>query len=214
MERIAVYIDGFNLYHAIDDLKTPHYKWLNLCKLAKLLISQKSQRIVLVMYFSAYANHFGPTPEAYKLLRHRSYVEALRAKGVICHMGNFAKRDRYFAGRGYKAKWTRYEEKQTDVAIGTYLIDDAYQDAFDRALVICVDTDILPAFDIMRLRFPAKPVVCVAPPRRSHHRDIQSRAGGLDVIKVSQIEKALFGVRVVSKGKVVSSRPRAYQPPS
>ena len=26
--RVACYIDGFNLYHAIDDLDKPHLKWL------------------------------------------------------------------------------------------------------------------------------------------------------------------------------------------
>lgn len=52
-ERVAVYIDGFNMYHALDDLKKPHYKWLNLNALAELLISRKSQRIVKVTYFTA-----------------------------------------------------------------------------------------------------------------------------------------------------------------
>ncbi len=28
MTRIIAYIDGFNLYHAIDSLGKPHLKWL------------------------------------------------------------------------------------------------------------------------------------------------------------------------------------------
>jgi hypothetical protein len=35
--RVACYIDGFNLYHAIDDLDKPHLKWLDVCALAKSL---------------------------------------------------------------------------------------------------------------------------------------------------------------------------------
>lgn len=76
-------------------------------------------------------------------------------------MGNFAKRDRYFSGRGYRARWRRYEEKQTDVGIGVHLINDAHKNLFDRALVIGVDTDLLPAFKMMKEEFPNKSVACV-----------------------------------------------------
>lgn len=213
IERVAVYIDGFNLYHAIHDLKQPHLKWVNLARLARLLIKAKSQRIVFVKYFSAFANHFAATPNMYKLKRHRLYVEALKAKGVQCHMGNFAKRDRRYKGPGYKATWTRYEEKQTDVGIGVHLVNDAHRDRFDRALVVGVDTDLIPAFEVMRAEFPNKPIVCVAPPQRAHHRDLQRVAHSVEVIKASQIEKALFGSRVTIRGATVATRPTAYRPP-
>lgn len=211
-ERVAVYVDGFNLYHALDDLQDPRLKWLNLKRLADLLVSRRSQQVVLVRYFTAFANHFAPTSERDKLLRHRAYVAALAAKGVQVHLGTFAKRDRYFSGRGYKARWRRYEEKQTDVAIGVRLLDDAYQDRFDRALVVGVDSDLVPAFAAVRAAFPQKSLVSVAPPKRAHHRDIQSVATDTVVIKVSQVEKALFGERVVSGGRVVARRPAAYRP--
>lgn len=214
-ERVAVYIDGFNLYHAIDDIGKPHLKWLNVCKLASLLIKPKTQQIVAVRYFSAYANHFSGTPKVHRLTRHREYVKALLAKGVDVQLGNFAKRDLHYGDNGgrYKAKWRRYEEKQTDVGIAVNLIHDAHSDLFDRALVVSLDTDMLPAFRIMKDTFPNKPLVCVAPPNRPHHRDIQNLGIELDNIKVSQIEKALFGVRVISNGVCVARRPRAYAPP-
>jgi hypothetical protein len=33
--RVACYLDGFNLYHAIDDLQKPHLKWVDLEALAQ-----------------------------------------------------------------------------------------------------------------------------------------------------------------------------------
>ena len=36
-KRVACYVDGFNLYHAIDDLRKPHLKWVNLWALAESL---------------------------------------------------------------------------------------------------------------------------------------------------------------------------------
>ena len=55
------YIDGFNLYHSIDELGRPELKWLNLWSLAESLI-RKNEELVEVNYFSAYtpgriANH-------------------------------------------------------------------------------------------------------------------------------------------------------------
>lgn len=213
-ERVAIYIDGFNLYHAIDNLEKPHLKWVNIRKLATLLIKPKSQCLVDVRYFSAFGNHFSGTTKVHRLTRHREYVKALEAKGVLVHLGNFAKRDLHYGERSgrYKAKWRRFEEKQTDVAIAVQLIHDAHMDKFDRALIVSLDTDMLPAFRIMQAAFPAKSVVCVAPPNRPHHRDIQNLGIELDNIKVSQIEKALFGATVTKAGVCVAKRPKAYAP--
>lgn len=206
-------MDGFNLYHALHDLQKPHLKWLNLQKLAGRLIRPKSQVVVSVKYFSAYANHFSGTDQVGSLIRHRSYVAALESKGVRCIMGNFAKRYHYFSGRGYKSKWRRYEEKQTDVAIGTHLINDAHLDEFDTALVVCVDTDMLPAFALMNEHFPGKSVVCMAPPHRKHHGELQRVAAYCGSIKVSQVEQSLFGAVVVQNSTVIARRPPSYRPP-
>lgn len=31
-ERVAIFIDGFNLYHGLCELGQDHLKWVNLCK--------------------------------------------------------------------------------------------------------------------------------------------------------------------------------------
>lgn len=213
MERVGVYFDGFNLYHALRGLKDPHLKWVNLQKLSKLLIKSKSQQIVHVKYFSAFANHLGKTSKADSLSRHRAYVSALQAKGVQCIMGNFAKRDRQFNGVGYRARWRRFEEKQTDVGIAVHLISDAYRDLIDHAYLVSLDTDMLPAFEMFKQQFPNKNITCVAPPSRQHHGSIQAIVPVM-TIKRSQIEKALFGARIVKDGTVVATRPAVYKPPS
>ncbi len=213
-EKVCVYVDGFNMYHALSELKLPHLKWLNLKKLSYYLIKHNSQSIVGVKYFSAFAEHFNGTDKIDSLLRHRSYVRALEAKGVDCIMGNFAKRDRIYKGKGYKAQWRRYEEKQTDVGIGVHLINDAHLGRFDRAFVISLDTDLMPALKIMKKERPHQPVIVYAPPHRAHHRDIQAEASSVESIKVSQIERSLFGANVVKNGRVVARRPNAYKPPS
>ena len=52
--RVACYVDGFNLYHAIHDLQKPHLKWVNLWALAQS-ICRSGETLTKVAYFSAYA---------------------------------------------------------------------------------------------------------------------------------------------------------------
>jgi hypothetical protein len=46
MKRVACFIDGFNLYHSVEELKKPHLKWLNLWGLAQAFIKPSSERLV------------------------------------------------------------------------------------------------------------------------------------------------------------------------
>ena len=211
-ERVSVYVDGFNLYHAIDDLKEPFLKWVNLQRLSQLLIQKRSQRLVKVAYFSAIATYFQNTEHEGRIRRHEAYIRALESKGVECHLGNFAKRDHYYRGKGYRATWNRREEKQTDVAIAVHITKDAYDDVFDRALIVSLDTDMLPVFRVLKPQFPTKTFVTVAPPSRAHHRDLLRLADDHMIIKRSQIARSLFGVRVTKNGRIVAYRPSSYKP--
>jgi hypothetical protein len=60
MVRVSAYIDGFNLYHALTRFKDDRVKWLNLKSLVNRLILPKSERIVDIYYFSAYAHWLPP----------------------------------------------------------------------------------------------------------------------------------------------------------
>lgn len=212
-ERVAFYVDGFNLYHALDSLNKPHLKWLNLAKLAQLLTKVRDQKVVKIVYCSAFAVHFTNTPLHDKVNRHRAYCKALEAKQVICSMGKFAKRDMSFASSHYKARWKRREEKQTDVRIAISILEDAYEDIYDAAYVVSGDSDLVPCFERVRERFPAKRIITVAPPSRKHNDELLALAHGNLSIKTSQLEKALFGRVVVSHGITVARRPNSYKPP-
>ena len=168
MTRAIAYIDGFNLYHAIDALKQPHLKWLDLWALSASL-AREGEALVGVYYFSAY-----PTWKPESEQRHRVYVRALMARGVTCQMGHFKRKDKRCNTCG--ATWTGHEEKETDVHMGARIVADAYEDRFDRAIVITADSDLLPAIKIVRVAFPAKEVFVAAPPKRmAHARGLQPK---------------------------------------
>jgi hypothetical protein len=57
------------------------------------------------------------------------------------------------------------EEKQTDVAIGIQMLEDAYQEACDKFVIVSGDSDLLPAVHAIKRSFPRKTVVAYVPAR-------------------------------------------------
>jgi uncharacterized LabA/DUF88 family protein len=204
MRRVIAYIDGFNLYHAIADLKKPHLKWLDLKALAASICGN-GETLVETKYFSAYANWL-PAPVA----RHRAYVAALKHVGVKCYIGHFKEKHRWCASCG--AAWTAHEEKETDVAIAVELVADAFLNRFDRAIVISADSDLGPAIKTVKAHFPEKAVNVIAPPgRKAHARDLAP----LFEITQGRLAKCLLPESAHdATGAVIFKRPTEYDPPT
>jgi hypothetical protein len=138
MTPVCVYVDGFNLYHALVRFKDDKVKWLDLRALSLRLISPASERIVGISYFSAYADWL-PGP----MSRHREYVKALEATSVECILGHFKRKDRHCNACG--KSWITHEEKETDVSIGIHLLNDAYKGRYEKAYLVTRDSDLMPS---------------------------------------------------------------------
>lgn len=196
--RVACYIDGFNLYHAIDDLHQPHLKWVNLYGLAQS-ICRANESLVKVAYFSAFATWL---PAQYG--RHRKYVAAIETKGVEIHMARF--NERQVRCRSCGAQWTSREEKETDVHFALTFLEDAMDDTFHRAIIISADSDYVPAVRKVRNRFPAKEIFLAIPPGRFN------KARAMIAACNSKIE--------ITRGRIESNllgpvgRPPEYDPPA
>lgn len=160
MERVAFFIDGFNLYHALQE--TPRYskyRWLDLAALARRYV-QKSQQVSKVIYFTAYA-----TWDAQKVARHQVYVRALQRAGVEVVLGAFKYKKRHCRKCG--AWYPTYEEKETDVNIAIKLFQTAVLDEYDTAIIVSGDSDLIPAVKAVKATFPAKKMGVVVPIGRS-----------------------------------------------
>jgi uncharacterized LabA/DUF88 family protein len=203
MRKVVAYVDGFNLYHAIDDLRKPHLKWLDLHALAKSICG-KDETLAGVKYFSAYA-----TWKTGAVGRHRAYVAALKHAGVDCIIGHFKEKHRRCARCG--ATWMGHEEKETDVAIAVELVADAFIDAFHRALIISADSDLAPAIRTVQKHFVKKTINVIAPPgRKGHARDLKP----LFEITAGRIAKCLLPASAKDPdGNILFIRPLSYTPP-
>lgn len=199
---LIAYIDGFNLYHAIDDLNRPDLKWLDLQALC-VSLARPHETLVEVNYFSAYATWL---PEQHK--RHIEYVKALEHVGVKCIMGHFKVKpvNCKKCGKG----WLHHEEKETDVHIAARIIADAYEGRFDRAILITADSDLAPAIKIVKRAFPKRQIFVVAPPERfGHARDLDPR---LALTKGRLAKCPLPETAKDAAGNVIFTRPANYAP--
>jgi uncharacterized LabA/DUF88 family protein len=208
MSRVACYIDGFNLYHAIDDLNKPHLKWVDLWAVAASLCREK-ETLVKVAYFSAYATWL---PDKYT--RHREYVAALKHYGVECHMARFSVQSAHC--KKCSATWKQHEEKETDVHFSLTLLEDAFDDIFDRAIIVSADSDHVPAVRRVRARFSGKQLFAATPPgRHGMAREMLNACNSGTNITPGRIARCLLpDVIAGNAGTHVVTRPTEYDPPA
>lgn len=209
MVRVIFFVDGFNLYHAIEDLKTNHLKWLDLNTLCQNFSPSPHFTIENIYYFSAYATWL---PDAVR--RHKTYLLALESTGVIPVLGKFKEKDRNC--NKCESMWKAHEEKETDVNIALHILDQAYQDKFDRAVIVSADSDFSPVIRLTKERFPEKQFRILTPVGREHSRDLVNAVGGdanATYIKRIHIERSLFPEKIVSSLGTEIVRPLKYNPP-
>jgi uncharacterized LabA/DUF88 family protein len=169
--KVIVYIDGFNLYFAINEMGWRNLLWLDLVKLANSLIDPNKQELVAVKYFTSYIKK-----PAEKRKRQLAYIDALGTLPLLKIVTGEYIENRVEC-RGCHRTWRDDKEKQTDVHIATAMITDALaKGRVDDLLLVTADSDQIPAIEAVR--FFKKHVLIVIPPGRTDYLGIQRAAGG------------------------------------
>lgn len=155
-----VYVDGFNLYYGLKDSGWKRFYWLNVQLLARNLL-KPPQHLLHVKYFTALI-----TSPAARQRRQSIYLEALSTlDGFSIYYGKYHLNTKICRNCGYADHVP--SEKMTDVNIAVELLGDAFQDAFDTAILISADSDLTAPIETVRRLFPHKRVLVVFPPNRS-----------------------------------------------
>ncbi len=155
--RTSIYIDGFNFYYAAVK-GTPH-KWLDLRKTFATVL-QPHHRITAIKYFTAQVSG---QRDPQQPIRQQTYWRALLAmtpeleifKGsflthaVTWPLAQPAPNRRY-------ATVLKTEEKGSDVNLAVHLINDAWLDAYDCAVIVSNDSDLAEAMRLVRSQHPRK----------------------------------------------------------
>lgn len=203
--RVGFYVDGFNLYHAIDALNEPPLKWLDLASLAQSY-AQEPDQLVRVVFFTAFVNW-----DVGKRKRHVEYVKALEARGVEVILSNF---DTITKKCRTEDRYCRFkEEKQTDVGLAVSILSDCYDGLVDRVMMVSADSDQIPLAKQVRTRFPNIEFNMIAPPNRlSHARELGKHVTSRLELTAGRLRQHPLPQNVEAGGLVVARRPASYGP--
>lgn len=175
--RAFVYVDGLNLYFRA--LRGTPYKWLNIEALCDRMLPRFD--VVKIRYYTARIRSRG---DSQRPLRQETYLRALRTlPRVEIHYGKFSvqKVSRELARPSLANRVRRWfglpqgmnrcvrvydpKEKGSDVNLAVHVVNDAWHDRYDVAVVLSNDSDLLESLRIVR-RERAKRVWVINP-----HRD-------------------------------------------
>jgi uncharacterized LabA/DUF88 family protein len=160
MSRYCFYVDGFNVYYALEENPAFHkYKWLDYRKLAEFVVGAKDT-IAGIYYFTTFVKWHHESVE-----RHKRYISALRSAGVEIVQGRFL--EKYIKCHKCQKYFKTHEEKQTDVNIALKMLGDAIDDLYDKALIISADSDLLPVIKAVQHHAPEKEIGVMFPIGRS-----------------------------------------------
>lgn len=210
--RVMAFIDGYNFYHSVLEMIRLHpkqrhdLKWVNLWDLVRAFTTPSTEDLVAVHYFSAYANWI---PDA--AARHRVFVKALKHVGVTVTMGEFKKRDRQCRNCG--KQWVEHDEKASDVNLALTMLQQANLNAFDRAIILTADTDLVPAVKMVREQFPALRIHAMLPRTRyvvAHA--MRSVCHLTHKYDESHLQRNLFPEELVLADGTTIKRPEKYAP--
>ena len=178
VNRTAVYNDGYNLFNAIFDIGWFDAIWVDLELLGQALAARLpgNPRLTMFNHFTARPcnnpKHISPKadPEVFNAFVSANSVSSR----VTVIRGAFVHRSH------------SHEEKQSDVNLAYQLTADAYQDAFDSAVIISGDTDFLRLIRTLSRTFPQKSFVIASPPGRTNRLAQRLEGEGLQQLKISK----------------------------
>lgn len=219
--RTAFFIDGYNLFYGL--LAGTPYKWLNLPALLSHIcrVQNPASEPVLINYYTSpvlppLATRGRKSGEAQDI-----YIRALKAKGVVVHLGRHrlerGNAPRYVEGmqasRQDKVAIWDLEEKETDVniAISMYRLLSRQQSAdinerIEQIVLVSADTDMTPALQAIREDFPNITVGIILPHREGIERGVPGSLKNHSHwirrhVTISELDSHQFPDRVPTKRK-------------
>ncbi len=137
MERVYIYIDGGNFYRAISEYEF-YFNSFKISEFCDFLIGKNRQKTGTRYYIGQIKQY----PDNLKSIElydsQQKILQKLKNEGIYTVLGRIQK-----IGDSYR-------EKGVDMRIGLNLLEGAYENMFDTALVISSDGDLAPAFELVR----------------------------------------------------------------
>lgn len=175
--RTIVYVDGFNFYYG-QVRKTP-WKWLDPEALFRNLLGPQNQ-LVKIRYFTARVQ---PSPSDPNInVRQDTYLRALTAHCPLIDLqyGHFLRHQVRMENANpppSSVQVWKNEEKGSDVNLAVQVLNDAWLDAYDCAVIVSNDSDLAESLKLVKAQHK-KIIGLVTPgaPTRKTSRQLKEHA--------------------------------------
>ncbi|HBS28590.1 MAG TPA: hypothetical protein DEB06_03865 [Phycisphaerales bacterium] len=207
--RSIAYIDGFNFYYGL--LRGPHRdcKWLDFVSLFRAI--RQADDLVAVKYFTAiWPDDSGERHKVYLAARAQNPILEIvlgrfKSKTLECRVSSCL-----FGG---SRRFRSFEEKETDVNIAVHMLDDAYRAACDIMVLVSADSDLMPAVNLVKTRFPSMRIAAYIPgPTERFRNAIELRAGchQARTVPSNLLRNFQLPPRVALPGGAVAIKPQSW----
>ena len=190
--RTYVYVDGFNLYYG--SLKGTPWRWLDLVALFQEIL-QPHHDIVAVKCFTARVSATPRDPS--KPMRQNAYLRALTTHRpeVELIFGHFLTHTVPMprapaTANVQKVNVIKTEEKGSDVKLAVHLLNDAWLDLYDCAVVASNDSDLAEAMRLVKHHHPAKRIGLITPGKRRPSRQLSMHADFMKPVRTSALQNS------------------------
>jgi uncharacterized LabA/DUF88 family protein len=193
--RTSIYVDGFNLYFGA--LKGTPYKWLNIKAMCEGLLNPENE-IGCIKYFTAHVSGSATDPD--KAIHQQLYIRALRrmVPQVEVILGQFRShevRKRLVnpppIGSSYALVHDR-TEKGSDVNLAVHLVNDAWLNKYDCAVVVSGDSDLAESIRLVRAQHKKKVVGVISPRKGSMSKELLYACSFVRAISTSVLAGSQF----------------------
>ena len=132
-ERVAIFIDGSNLYHSVKGTFQIHDNQVDFAKLTEIL---KNKRMLIGVYYYNAPLDRGYNFEIYRK-QQKFFSELRKIPGfhvILCNMRKIRKSDGTY----------EFAVKGDDIHLATDMLSFAYENTYDTAILVSGDGDFVP----------------------------------------------------------------------
>jgi uncharacterized LabA/DUF88 family protein len=163
MERVTVYVDGFNFYYGLKRMKAidsdwKKFYWIDFVKFFDHFLLQ-NQTLQKVVYFTTPSLNIHKSQRQSLLLKANRLINEKRFEVV---KGKFY--DKEIICPNCSTKIIKPEEKRTDVNIAVQMMGDCALNSVDTLVLVCADSDLVPPLEFIKKHYPNKKIRIYFPP--------------------------------------------------
>jgi len=189
--RTIVYVDGFNFYYG--EVRGTPWKWLDPVAMFQKVLGPQN-KLMKVKYFTARVR---PSPSDPSVnVRQDAFLRALQAHCplVELHYGHFLRHRISMENANPPPPlvevWKK-EEKGSDVNLALHVLNDAWQDAYNCAVIVSNDSDLAESLRLVKTQ-SKKLIGLVTPgaPMRKTSRQLSQHADFVKPIRTWMLQSS------------------------